>query len=90
MAWRLTAGTLALAGMWILNVDAKHPDSEALPKPGFRTDFMQKWLVDAPPAAVLADSASAVNDETATLRNSEAGQQWTLMSPKAYCDPRGV
>ena len=76
-------------GMWILNVDAEHPDSKALPKPGFRTDFMQKWLTGVPPAAVVAESSGA-GDETAALRNSEAEQRWAPMSPAAYCDPRGV
>jgi hypothetical protein len=74
--------------MWILNVDAEHPDSEALPRPGFRTEFMQKWIADAPAAAVVAESGGAADDETATLRKAE--QRWALMSPDAYCDPRGV
>lgn len=73
--------------MWILNIDAEHPDSEALPRPGFRTEFMQKWLTDAPPAAVV-ESGGTANDETAALRKAE--QRWALMSPDAYCDPRGV
>lgn len=85
--------------MWILNVDAEHPDSEALPRPGFRTEFMQKWIADAPAAAVVvesggaaddetAESGGAADDETAALRKAE--QRWALMSPDAYCDPRGV
>ena len=81
--------TIAHVGMWILNVDAKHPDSKALPKPGFRTDFMQKWLVN-PPAAAVVEPGGAERDETAALKGSEAEQTWTLMSPAAYCDPRGV
>ena len=76
--------------MWILNVDEKHPDSEALPRPGFRTEFMQKWLTSTPPPAAVVEPGGAVGDETAALKNNEAEQSWALMSPGAYCDPRGV
>ncbi len=82
--------TLVPTGMWILNIDAAHPDSEALPRPGFRTEFMQKWLTTTPPAAAVVEPAGAAGDETAGLRDSEAEQSWVLMSPAAYCDPRGV
>jgi hypothetical protein len=83
-------------GMWILNVDAEHPDSDALPRAGFRTDFLQKWLVEPPAAAGVAasvgDSGAAAAGETTALKaeDSEAGARWALMAPAAYCDPRGV
>jgi hypothetical protein len=31
-------------GMWVLNADEHHPDREVLPKSGFCTIWMQKWL----------------------------------------------
>jgi len=35
-------------GVWFLNVSDKHSDKEYFPKSGFYTQWMQKWLQDAP------------------------------------------
>ena len=87
-------------GMWILNIDQEHPDSDALPKPGFRTDFLQKWLREPPASVVLkpkddADDKQqpeAEHDERMALQASDSATttQWAKMVPLAYCDPRGV
>ena len=39
----------------ILNVDHEHPDNDAFPRPGFRTEFLQKWLREPPAGAVLGE-----------------------------------
>lgn len=74
-------------GMWILNIDSAHPDSEALPSPGFHTDFLQKWLKE-PPAGVLKDSAGATVETESLTRGG--GAIWRTAATNAYCDPRGV
>jgi len=35
-------------GLWLMNVDKNHPDTEAFSKSGFKTKFLQKWLIDSP------------------------------------------
>ena len=32
-------------GIWLLNVDERHPDTAAFSKSGFQTKFLQKWLL---------------------------------------------
>ena len=78
-------------GMWILNVDADHPDSEALPNAGFRTDFLQKWLSDPPPSVVVDSASGGGAGETDQLKGDSAeGVTWAMMAPRAFCDPRDV
>jgi hypothetical protein len=81
-------------GMWILNVSCDHPDSDSLPRPGFHTNFLQKWLTDDLPPGVATEAlglGAIGQEETVRLKETAGGGvKWAEMSPEAYCDPRGV
>lgn len=77
--------------MWILNVDDEHPDVDGLPKAGFRTDFLQKWLSEPPPDVIVESAGGGGAGETDKLKGDSAeGVTWATMAPGAFCDPRDV
>lgn len=74
----------------ILNVDHEHPDNDAFPRPGFRTEFLQKWLREPPAGAVLGEGGGEQSERQPLKESSDAAQRWAPLSRRAFCDPRDM